>query len=233
MAALPELKGYLLKKSRQGRFQKRWFEATSHYLTYYKNAESEKLLACIDLWRSGNIQMGVPEGYASSDVTTADFSLKIGDQDYFLRAADQQEATKWVTGLKARQIKPDGAISDTFSHHEEVYNDTSSEVSSAYNDDGRSLGPNSRPAFLEDRLSLGPSARYVMDRDEASAQELVGSSVRKTIPVIVQPIPPAATKKQTSLRSITTPTTNNVHPMLPPKAKDDKVSLCCGKCDFM
>ncbi|OQR96685.1 hypothetical protein ACHHYP_13805 [Achlya hypogyna] len=226
MAALPELKGYLLKKSRQGRFQKRWFEATSHYLTYYKNAESEKLLACIDLWRSGNIQMGVPEGYASADVTNADFSLKIGDQDYFLRAADQQEATKWVQGLKARQIKPDGAISDTFSHHEEVYNDTSSEVSSAYNDDGRSLGPNGRPAFLgEERLSLGPSARYVMDRDEASAQELVGSSVRKTIPVIVPPIP-APSKKQASLRNIP-------HPMAAPKQPQEKVTLCCGKCEFM
>ncbi|OQS02421.1 hypothetical protein THRCLA_05211 [Thraustotheca clavata] len=219
-ATLPELKGYLLKKSRQGRFQKRWFEATSHYLTYYKNAESEKLLACIDLWRSGNIQMGVPEGYASADVTSADFSVKIGDQDYFLRAADEAEAAKWVNGLKLRQVKPPGAASDTFSHHEEVYNDTSSEVSSAYNDDGRnnlSLGPSSRPNYLSERDSLGPSARYAIDRDEASAQELVGSSVRKTVPIIVQPIPQQRVPSSKTLK------------------KDDKDNVpgCCGKCTFM
>lgn len=28
--------GYLRKKSRQDRWQRRYFEATTHYLTYYK-----------------------------------------------------------------------------------------------------------------------------------------------------------------------------------------------------
>eukprot|EP00937_MAST-01D_sp_MAST-1D-sp2_P003498 g3498.t1 len=32
----PELKGYLKKKSRQARWQKRWFEANDHYLTYMR-----------------------------------------------------------------------------------------------------------------------------------------------------------------------------------------------------
>lgn len=35
--------GYLRKKSRQDRWQRRYFEATTHYLTYYK----------VELWQSG------------------------------------------------------------------------------------------------------------------------------------------------------------------------------------
>ena len=30
------IKGYLRKKSSKGRWQRRWFEASAHYLTYYK-----------------------------------------------------------------------------------------------------------------------------------------------------------------------------------------------------
>ncbi|CAK4652178.1 hypothetical protein LEN26_007159 [Aphanomyces euteiches] len=225
MDSLPELKGYLLKKSRQGRYQKRWFEATSHYLTYYKNADSEKLLACIDLWRSGNIQLGVPAGLALTDISPADFSLKIGDQDYLLRAADQDEAIRWVQGLKIRQVKPEGAISDTFSHHEECYNDTSSEVSSVYNDDTRSsLGPNSRPM-------------YAIDREEAAAQALVGSATRQQPPPIIplQPVPLAKAASAHSQRgSFAQPVVSpyfNAPP--PPQPKEEKVTGCCGGCNFM
>ncbi|KAF0697445.1 Aste57867_11868 [Aphanomyces stellatus] len=221
MDSLPELKGYLLKKSRQGRYQKRWFEATSHYLTYYKNADSEKLLACIDLWRSGNIQLGVPTGVAA-DLTPADFFLKIGDQDYLLRAADQDEAIRWVHGLKTRQVKPEGVISDTYSHHEECYNDTSSEVSSVYNDENRnSVGVNARPMFA-------------IDRDEAAAQSLVGSATRQAPPpppIAVQPVP-LGKAASTRASSATPPATAPFFATAPPP-KDDSVTVCCGKCNFM
>ncbi|ETV87119.1 hypothetical protein H257_02113 [Aphanomyces astaci] len=231
MESLAELNGYLLKKSRQGRYQKRWFEATSHYLTYYKNAESDKLLACIDLWRSGNIQLGVPAGTTTTDTSPADFSLRIGDQDYLLRAVDHDEAIRWVEGLKARQVKQEGAISDSYSHHEECYNDTSSEVSSVYNDDTRaSLGPNSRPTFA------------ALDREEAAAQALVGASVRHAPP---PPIIPLQTKASASFRLAAPPVVPAAVPppspyfsAPPPQVhkthdNDDKVTVCCGRCQFM
>jgi hypothetical protein len=36
VAKPPDMRGYLKKKSRQDRWQKRWFEVNDHYLTYYK-----------------------------------------------------------------------------------------------------------------------------------------------------------------------------------------------------
>ncbi|ETW05795.1 hypothetical protein H310_03479 [Aphanomyces invadans] len=232
METLPELNGYLLKKSRQGRYQKRWFEATSHYLTYYKNAESDKLLACIDLWRSGNIQLGIPAGTATTDTSPADFSLRIGDQDYLLRAADRDEAIRWVQGLKARQAKQEGANSDAYSHHEECYNDTSSEVSSVYNDDTRSsLGPNARPTFS------------TLDREEAAAQALVGVSVRHAPPPPIIPLQAKMTSSSFRTAAPIPPAQATIVPPSPyfsappPQTQkthdDDKVTVCCGRCQFM
>lgn len=110
--------GYLRKKSRQDRWQRRYFEATTHYLTYYKvrcrthrrtfssshssarvltttcalghviafcvrayeqNRESEKLLACIDLWRTQNIELN------AADPAKTEFSIGIGEQSYLLK----------------------------------------------------------------------------------------------------------------------------------------------------
>lgn len=101
--------GYLRKKSRQDRWQRRYFEATTHYLTYYKvspaflgerdgrsrvdafadtmgrygmcvqNRESEKLLACIDLWRTQNIELN------ADDPAKLEFSIGIGEQSYLLK----------------------------------------------------------------------------------------------------------------------------------------------------
>ncbi|RHY31918.1 hypothetical protein DYB32_003040 [Aphanomyces invadans] len=178
--------GYLLKKSRQGRYQKRWFEATSHYLT-------DKLLACIDLWRSGNIQLGIPA---------------------------------------ARQAKQEGANSDAYSHHEECYNDTSSEVSSVYNDDTRSsLGPNARPTFS------------TLDREEAAAQALVGVSVRHAPPPPIIPLQAKMTSSSFRTAAPIPPAQATIVPPSPyfsappPQTQkthdDDKVTVCCGRCQFM
>ncbi|TMW60051.1 hypothetical protein Poli38472_000093 [Pythium oligandrum] len=120
---LPELKGYLRKKSRQDRWQRRYFEATTHYLTYYKNRDSEKLLACIDLWRTQNIDLN------PHDADKLEFSIQIGDQSYLLKAENADDAMRWVKGLRGRQSRPDGAPSETFSMRSERF-DRESDASS-------------------------------------------------------------------------------------------------------
>ncbi|KAF4318427.1 hypothetical protein BBO99_00003618 [Phytophthora kernoviae] len=123
---LPELKGYLRKKSRHDRWQRRYFEATTHYLTYYKSRESEKLLACIDLWRTQTID------FHATDSDKLEFSIAIGDQSYLLKADSQDEATRWVKGLQARQHRPEGTPSEVFSLRSEHMDAESDASSSEY-----------------------------------------------------------------------------------------------------
>jgi len=47
------LNGYLHKKTREGKWQKRWFEINGIYLTYYKSKKMEKLLAALSLAQVG------------------------------------------------------------------------------------------------------------------------------------------------------------------------------------
>jgi len=98
----PELKGYLKKKSRQARWQKRWFEANDHYLTYYKTQASPKLLACIDLNQCGHVTTG-GDGGDATELEAGEFSLALGDRFYVIRAETQQEAERWVEGLNQRK----------------------------------------------------------------------------------------------------------------------------------
>ncbi|RMX64570.1 hypothetical protein DD238_005539 [Peronospora effusa] len=123
---LPELKGYLRKKSRHNRWQRRYFEATTHYLTYYKSRESEKLLACIDLWRTQTID------FIPLDGDKLEFSIAIGDQSYLLKADSQEDATRWVEGLQARQHRPEGTPSEVFSLRSEHIDAESDASSSEY-----------------------------------------------------------------------------------------------------
>eukprot|EP00644_Phytophthora_capsici_P011599 jgi/Phyca11/555884/estExt2_Genewise1Plus.C_PHYCAscaffold_790096 len=122
---LPELKGYLRKKSRHDRWQRRYFEATTHYLTYYKSRESEKLLACIDLWRTQTID------FNPVDSDKLEFSIAIGEQSYLLKADSQDDAARWVKGLQARQHRPEGTPSEVFSLRSE-HMDAESDASSEY-----------------------------------------------------------------------------------------------------
>lgn len=44
--------GYLQKKAKTGKWQKRWFETNAHYLTYYKvspHCDNHYLLSCRNL----------------------------------------------------------------------------------------------------------------------------------------------------------------------------------------
>ncbi|CAH0473556.1 unnamed protein product [Peronospora belbahrii] len=123
---LPELKGYLSKKSRHDRWQRRYFEATTHYLTYYKNRESDKLLACIDLWRTQTID------FVPTDSNRLEFSIAIGDQSYLLKADSQNDAMRWVHGLHARQHRSEGTPSEVFSLRSEHMDAESDASSSEY-----------------------------------------------------------------------------------------------------
>jgi hypothetical protein len=49
--------GYLFKKTRDGRWQKRWFETNGCFLTYYKNKKMAKLLAALNLPQVGDIKL--------------------------------------------------------------------------------------------------------------------------------------------------------------------------------
>nr|CCA24875.1 conserved hypothetical protein [Albugo laibachii Nc14] len=99
--------GYLFKKARQDRWQRRYFIAKTHYLTYYKQQDSDTLLACIDLWQIQSIQC------STTDPT--EFSIDLGEQSYLLKATNTEEAEKWLNGLKSLQVRPQFTSSDALS----------------------------------------------------------------------------------------------------------------------
>ena len=94
------LSGYLSKKTRDGRWQKRWFETSGIYLTYYKSRKKEKLLAALSLPQVGDITP------ISADMDGGDnrgglFSLALDGRLYTLRAQDDDVALDWCVGLQA------------------------------------------------------------------------------------------------------------------------------------
>eukprot|EP00947_MAST-08B_sp_MAST-8B-sp1_P001718 g1718.t1 len=92
-----ELRGYLRKKSSKDKWQKRWFEANDHYLTYYKSETSDNLLACIDLRLVGDIRLSTDPEHIS------EFVIQLGDRNYRMKAKTAEEAERWVKGLLARK----------------------------------------------------------------------------------------------------------------------------------
>lgn len=96
------LSGYLFKKARNEKWQRRWFETQGFYLVYYKNRKMEKLLAALSLPQVGEIrlipQAEDPEGNAGL------FVLELNNRIYTLRANSNEEAEVWVrTMLKLRE----------------------------------------------------------------------------------------------------------------------------------
>lgn len=80
------------------RWQKRWFEAVGHYLTYYKTHDSDKLLACIDLRQVGEIKM-VPDGIVGGKRCASHYVLH-SREVLILRAAQRRlpsSVCNWVT----------------------------------------------------------------------------------------------------------------------------------------
>mmetsp|Transcript_12418 Transcript_12418/g.18804 ORF Transcript_12418/g.18804 Transcript_12418/m.18804 type:complete len:166 (+) Transcript_12418:107-604(+) len=98
------LSGYLYKKTRDGRWQRRWFETNGVYLTYYKSRKMEKLLAALSLPQVGDIRLIPP----SEDPEKKEglFALELNTRVYTLRAKSESEAQLWVNTL--RQIRQQG-----------------------------------------------------------------------------------------------------------------------------
>jgi hypothetical protein len=89
--------GYLLKQSKDGVWQKRYFETNGTFLTYYKSKKMTKLLAALnmpnvgEITLVGNINDNLGEGVI--------FQLELKDRNYVLRAKDMAEAQRWMRGL--------------------------------------------------------------------------------------------------------------------------------------
>ena len=99
------LSGYLQKKTRDGRWQKRFFETSGVYLTYYKSKKMEKLLAALSLPQVAGIHV-VDMDNITENPERLDglFALELSSRVYILRAKSNEEASLWVkTLLKLRQ----------------------------------------------------------------------------------------------------------------------------------
>jgi hypothetical protein len=97
------ISGYLYKQTKDGRWQRRWFETNGNYLTYYKSRKMEKLLAALSMPQVGDIKL------LPSDGETGLFCMELNSRVYTLRAKTNEEAEQWVSVLQ--KLKRQGANS--------------------------------------------------------------------------------------------------------------------------
>eukprot|EP01041_Mallomonas_annulata_P004957 gene4957-9917_t len=90
--------GYLHKKTKDGRWQRRWFETNGHYLTYYKSKKMERLLAALSLPQVGDIRT-IPIANDPENLGGL-FELELKTRIYILRAKSDADAEIWVNTLK-------------------------------------------------------------------------------------------------------------------------------------
>lgn len=98
------ISGYLYKKTRDDRWQKRWFETNGVYLTYYKSRKAEKLLAALSLPQVGEIKLIKPD--EDPDGLDGLFCLELNNRIYMLRAKSNDESRLWVNMLN--KLRTDG-----------------------------------------------------------------------------------------------------------------------------
>lgn len=98
------ISGYLYKRTRDGRWQKRWFETNGVYLTYYKSRKMEKLLAALSLPQVGEIKIVPPD--QDPDNQEGLFSIELNTRIYILRAKSAEEVNQWVSVLN--KLRDDG-----------------------------------------------------------------------------------------------------------------------------
>ena len=127
---LSDIKGYLLKKSSKGVYQRRFFYVNNAYLIYKTKESSKKLDAVIDLRNCISAKLVDRHGEMTLELMGVD-EEDGGEGDagsfyYFLKAKDNKVATKWVNNVKLRMQyydKLDSAgqseIAEIF-HEEEV-----------------------------------------------------------------------------------------------------------------
>mmetsp|Transcript_23123 Transcript_23123/g.33874 ORF Transcript_23123/g.33874 Transcript_23123/m.33874 type:complete len:204 (-) Transcript_23123:221-832(-) len=90
--------GYLLKKSQDGVWQKRFFETNSTFLTYYKSKKRTKLLAALNMPNVGQITLVGNTSDSLGDGVV--FQLELKDRNYILRSPDLADAQRWMIGLQ-------------------------------------------------------------------------------------------------------------------------------------
>ena len=107
--------GYLLKKSTDGNWQRRYFEINGTFLTYYKSRKMTKLLAALNMPSVGEISLigKISDSLGEGIV----FQLELKDKSYVLRAKDMNDAQRWIEALqKTRDLaKADVILEETSS----------------------------------------------------------------------------------------------------------------------
>ena len=128
--------GYLHKLTRDGKWQRRWFETNGSFLTYYKSKRMTKLLAALSLPQCGAIRcvdkapepaattspLPAPPGGAAPaaappeppDPDAGLFAIGLNDRTYTLRAPTKADAACWVKTLNilkhsGTEVPDDGA----------------------------------------------------------------------------------------------------------------------------
>lgn len=117
------LAGYLLKRTTNGEWQKRYFEINGSYLTYYKSQKMSKLLAALSIPQVGAIKM---LGQTDSE---ADFQIDIKDRQYVLRASSLAEAQTWVFTLTRVRDSGNGNSINPMNSREELRSNSTSSSS--------------------------------------------------------------------------------------------------------
>jgi len=89
----PMIEGYLHKLTRNGVWQRRFFDVIGGYLTYYKNHKRSELLATLDLANVGAIDVD------KNDPAGCTFTIQVASRLYYLRAEDSATCKDWVINL--------------------------------------------------------------------------------------------------------------------------------------
>ncbi|CAH0493023.1 unnamed protein product [Peronospora farinosa] len=125
---IEEIRGYLFKKTREGKWQKRWFETNGCFLTYYKK-QGQKLLAALNLPQVGAITL-LQEDNADGPGL---FTIELNERVYTIKARSHDEAQFWVDALLWRQAgglvtqqSPDKSKEKVGDQFDNVHNSTAS-----------------------------------------------------------------------------------------------------------
>jgi len=85
--------GYLYKRGRQGKWQRRWFESDGECLCYFKSKKRNKCLATLDLLNVGSVAMD------DTDPADCSFTIEVAGRNYYLCAESKDHAMDWVISM--------------------------------------------------------------------------------------------------------------------------------------
>eukprot|EP00936_MAST-01D_sp_MAST-1D-sp1_P000580 g580.t1 len=170
LANMRSMEGFLEKKNRKGRWQRRFFEIVNMHLTYKKSRGGSKILASLDLREVRCIVERV-------DGSACAFGLELAFDGsmYHLRASSAMEATQWVSVLKQR--------------HASVADRTDEHASSPAHEDVKLLPPpvppdQPPPAGMTERGSTAHSKAVAhsgrLARSGPAAADAYGSAVSRS-----------------------------------------------------